>query len=234
MPPARHLAHARHDRARVDRRPTGTRRAARRSRAAAARPRGSRGAAARPASANARARRPARGRGRQRPVAAGRQRPVRPRSPVWRGRQLGDPGEDRALRRACSRRRGSGAAPRRRPRATRPGWQSSALISEANSEHAAVLPVVERLLAEPVAGRGTARRRRASQSAKANIPRSRSTHALAEASPRPEDHLGVAPRAEARAARLEQLVAQLAKVVDLAVEDEPDALRRRWSSAGGR
>ena len=89
-------------------------------------------------------------------------------------------------------------------------------------EEAAPLPIVEGLLAQAVA--------REEQGPPRAVPEGEREHAaqaldarLAERGVRLEDHLGVALRPESPTARLE-LRPELAEVVDLAVEHEPEAL----------
>src|SRR5262245_825514 len=88
-------------------------------------------------------------------------------------------------------------------------------------EEMALMPVVERLLPQPIA--------REEQPAPRGVPDGEGEHAsqsldtgLAPRDVRLQDHLGVAPRAEGAPLRLERLP-ELAKVVDLAVEDDPVA-----------
>src|SRR5262245_59264569 len=88
-------------------------------------------------------------------------------------------------------------------------------------EEMAPVPVVERLLAQPIA--------REEQLAPRGVPDGEGEHAsqsldtgLAPRDVRLQDHFGVAPRAEDAPLRLERR-AELAKVVDLAVEDDPVA-----------
>ena len=104
----------------------------------------------------------------------------------------------------------------------------------AEEQRVAELGVVERLLPEPVAREERARCRGSSQSANANMPFSRSTQRGAALLVEVDDHLGVGVRREAVAARLE-LRAQLAEVVDLAVEDDaapmPSSFAIGWSPA---
>ena len=91
---------------------------------------------------------------------------------------------------------------------------------------------VQRLDAEPVAGEhepaGPLLHRQ-----NANMPASRSSSALAPLRPALEQHLGVARGGERVAEPLE-LGAQLAVVVDAAVEDDGEAERRRRASAARR
>ena len=154
QPPARHLPHARHHHARVH--------AARQERAerdVALQPQPDRLAdlVAQPlGQLGERRARPRRRRGRQRPVAAGAQRPGRQRRRVA-GRQLGDAREGRAR----GRRVAVGEVVVQRlavDLAPRPGVAEQRLDLGARTRSAAALPVVERLLAEPVAGEEQRRR----------------------------------------------------------------------------
>ena len=95
---------------------------------------------------------------------------------------------------------------------------SSARTSEAKISCPAVVRPEQRLLAERVA-RGVSDRSRSSQTAKANMPLTRVQRALSPLSPRVQQHLAVALGDE-RVTEAAQLVAQLAVVVDLAVEHE--------------
>ncbi len=86
-------------------------------------------------------------------------------------------------------------------------------------EQPIVMPVVERLFPQPIA--------RQEQAALGIVPDGEGEHAgeavdarLAVDGVRVQDHLGVAPRSEPTPTGL-QLGAQLAEVVDLAVEDDP-------------
>src|SRR5439155_16853682 len=111
---------------------------------------------------------------RQHPVARGGTRARRQRRRVAR-RQLRDALEDRAP----GRRVAEGRVVLERggvERATHGGVQQQRLGLGGEHEQTVAMPVVERLLAEGSRARKS-RRRRASHTAKANMPRSRSTHA---------------------------------------------------------
>src|SRR5205085_4831690 len=105
-------------------------------------------------------------------------------------------------------------------RARDPRMPQQRLDLRREHELPAALPVIERLLAEPVA--------RDEEPAPARVPDGEREHAgerldaaLAVLLEEMHDRLGVAPRPESMAARFEP-GAELAVVVDLPVEDEPE------------
>ena len=173
------------------------RRPARRRPSAAARRRGS---ASSSASCQSRSVQPARSRvplERRRPVDVLPARAVRLDHPHGRGRQLRDPGEDRA-------RRGddewklmySGERVAVDARCRPPPPSSSACTVEAKRSTLGPLVEVERLDAEPVAGQHRAAARRAPASTIANMPEEVVDEALAPLRPGLLDHLGVGGGAE--------------------------------------
>ena len=131
----------------------------------------------------------------------------------------------------CSRRRGSRAGRAGRSRARSPGSARMALSSEAKAKRP-VGGVVERLDAEPVAGEEAALR--------PGVPDGEGEHAAqAGGRPRPTPRRRAPPprcRCACRSgARADQVLAQLAEVVDLAVVGDPDrAVRCRSAVAVGR
>ena len=165
------------------------------------------------------------------PVRPGRAT-VRPRSTQRvAGRQLPDRREDRARRRGAPERQDLVEALQVERRAAPPGGPGSP-SSPSRRRTPPALGVVERLLAEAVARRGTASRGRASQRANAHWPLKRLTQLGPVLAVRVQDDLGVRARREAVAALRDQLLAQLDVVVDLAVERDPQrpsSVRIGWA-----
>src|SRR2546425_1124360 len=133
------------------------------------------------------------------------------------GRQLGDPGEHRAVgRRVSERQIVMQRIPVHRP--GNPRMTEQGLDLRCEEQHAVAAPVVQRFLAEPIAGE--------QQPAPPGVPEREREHAAqvldAEVTVTlvgGQDHLGVARRGE-RPARRGEPGAKLAEVVDLAVEDD--------------
>ena len=142
---------------------------------------------------------------------------------TWPGGRLRDAGEERARRRHVAERQvrpGSRSASSSRGTA---GCGEHRLDLAAEHERAAAAPVVERLLAEAVAAEHEPLARARPRRAKANMPSSRRASAtgssvLGEVG----DDLGVAAASRSAWPSRAQLVAQLAEVVDLAVEHDAD------------
>ena len=148
-----------------------------------------------------------------RTVPSGRDRCAR-----WPGGSLRTPVEDRARRGDDRVERHVVVQRDRSIEVSTPPPSSSAGSARGEPQPARGLGEVERLDAQPVAAQGQHAGVAARATAKANMPWKRSTHAGPQLVEGLEQHLGVGRGEEAVAGAL-QLGAQLAVVVDAAVED---------------